>query len=36
MWAKLSNNDLIGFDFAIEATGVQPNTAIWSTHCPLV
>lgn len=36
MWAKLSNGELLGFDLGIEAIGVVPNSAFWSTQCPSV
>lgn len=33
---ELSNGQIVGCDLMIEATGVQPNSDLWSRDCHLV
>jgi NADPH-dependent 2,4-dienoyl-CoA reductase/sulfur reductase-like enzyme len=34
LWALLSTGKYVGCDLIVEATGVEPNSAVWKTNCP--
>ncbi|VDN02664.1 unnamed protein product [Thelazia callipaeda] len=36
LYAELTNGQVIGCDFIIEATGVQPNSFLWARDCQMV
>ncbi|VDO47128.1 unnamed protein product [Onchocerca flexuosa] len=36
LYVELTNGEIIGCDFMIEATGVQPNSDLWARDCHLV
>ncbi|OZC10084.1 pyridine nucleotide-disulfide oxidoreductase [Onchocerca flexuosa] len=36
LYVELTNGEIIGCDFMIEATGVQPNSDLWARDCHLL